>query len=186
MAFQYCLVNSPLLRRFHSPVAFGGRLILSVMSYMLQGRIYSVSLLIAMIMEAWDIETVAKSVFSLFGCGSCFMNGRREAFRDSTVTWLPSCAVREYLRSFGDIWRASIWRYQPHGAILRKETFVVKSYFSMAEAMSLGAGFSRVNRANPGRLVCGGRLGLYPAFPSFTRGDLAKVISNLPFAIRAL
>jgi hypothetical protein len=39
------------------------------MSYKLQGRIYPVSLLIAMIIETWDIETVAKSLFSLFGCG---------------------------------------------------------------------------------------------------------------------
>mgnify|MGYP000932845244 CR=1 FL=1 len=31
VAFQYCLVNSPLLRRSHGPGAFGGRMIQSVM-----------------------------------------------------------------------------------------------------------------------------------------------------------
>lgn len=33
------------------------------------------------------------------------------------------------------------------------------------------------NPANTGVLVCGGRLGLYPAFPSFTRGVSATVIN---------
>jgi len=54
----------------------------------------------------------------------------------------------------------------------------------MAAATSLGEGFEAVNRTNPGRLVCGGRLGLYPAFSTFTCVDSAEVISNLPFALR--
>lgn len=69
---------------------------------------------------------------------------------------------------------------------LRSESFVAQCCFSIAEAISRGHDFERVNWAIPVRLVCGGRSGLYPAFPSFTSGDSPKVICNLPFAIRAI